>query len=341
MAKKPPLAASANPYRLLEVDPRARPEVIKGAYNALMKVVHPDHGGDEATFTAVTEAYKTLSDPARRAAFDAKAKPGKGTVIGSFRILEELAEGGFGTTYKGEHVRTRMPVCIKYCSEISAQAEEVLVNETNSIWDLKHFGLPVMRDLLTLDDGSLALVMSYEEGPTLEQVVEKIGRIDPEHVAWITERILNALLYLHRHGVVHGDLKPQNIIIKPKEHLVSLIDFGLAMIKPDKGARSSGYTPLFAPPEQEKGGVLLPESDFYSLGMTMIYALSGDLKRTARREIPSDVPEPLCDFIRSLIVRDVLARPNWDKSNVYEDYLDVRKRSFGRGRSDMKPLPGF
>ena len=180
--------------------------------------------------------------------------------------------------------------------------------------------------------------MSYIPGPTIEKIVEKNTKIDPENVCWITERILNALMYLHYHGAVHGDVKPQNIIVQPESHQLTLVDYGLSLIRPTRDSEVKGYTPYFASPEQEQGLTLLPESDFYSLGMTMIYMLGGDV---TRKRVPTNIPNPLCDFIKSLIIRDVLGRPRWDKINLIEKLQEVRNKSFGRVCSYGKKIPGF
>lgn len=328
----------SDPYAILEVSPRASFTVIKAAYRALMAENHPDHKGDDERAKQINAAYALLSDDKKRAKYDADQKPKNGTFIGNYEVLEQIAEGGFGCTYKGRQNLTQELVCIKHCSEVSAAHDKVLIQEAKSIWDLRHYALPAMRDIHRLDDGSLALIMSYIEGPTLEQVIEKTKRLDPEHVAWITERTLNALLYLHHHGVVHGDLKPQNIIVQPKTHSVVLVDFGLAVVKPTASTKSLGYTPVFAPPEQIAGKPLLPESDFYSLGMCMVYALSGDINATKRRDVPAVTPDPMCRFIKKLVVNDPLSRP---RNELFEEFLEVRKQSFGRGRTGMKPIPGF
>lgn len=332
----------ADYYDLLEVSPRARPEVIHAAYRALMREYHPDVlAGSGGAAKQLNVAYGILSDPNERIRYDHDREHLEGKVVSGYRILEQIAQGGFGRTYRGEHVRLGTPVCIKHCSRISPQFEEILVNETKAMWDLRHHAIPAVRDLIKLDDGSLALVMSFIPGPTLEQVIEKAGRLDAEHVAWIAERTLNALMYIHYHGVVHGDLKPQNIIVLPKTHQVSVVDFGLAMVKPKAGMDAKGFTPYFAPPEEIAGRMLLPESDFYSLGMTLIYALSGSIEAVARKEVPKDTPKALCDFIKRLIVREVLERPRWDREDLCETMQRIRIKDFGRSRSGMKPIPGF
>ena len=328
-------------YEILEVSRRARPSVIAAAFHALAREYHPDiPDGERDRFIAITNAHDVLSKPAKKAAYDSRNKTGVGTVVGNYRIMKELAVGGFGTTYLAEHLLAGEPVCIKHCHRVSPVYEEILLKEAKASWDLRHYSLPVMRDFLRLDDGSLALVMSYIPGLTLEQIVKKAGRLDAEHVAWIAERVLNALMYLHYNGVVHGDIKPQNIIVQ-QTHQVVLVDFGLAMVKPGRDSDPKGYTPVFSPPEQLGGSPLVPESDFYSLGMTMLYGLNGSAEGAQRLEVPRETPDPLCAFIKRLIVRSVRDRPNWGKENLCEAIQRVREKSFGRKSSGMKPIPGF
>lgn len=336
------MALDKDYYGLLEVSPRARPEVIHAAYRALMAKYHPDKkSGDEEVAKSISAAYKILSDSSLREQYDHEREHLEGSVVGEYRILEMIARGGFGKTYKGENIILAEPVCLKHCSKISPQYEQILINETKAMWDLRHYAIPAVRGLVKAHDGSMILVMSYIPGPTLEQIIQKAGRLDPEHVAWIAERILNALMYIHYNGIVHGDIKPQNIIVQPDSHHVSMVDFGLSMIKPKTGMDAKGYTPRFAPPEEMAGNTLLPESDFYSLGMTLIYALSGGIDAVARKEVPANTPDALCDFIKRLIVRDILDRPRWDQEDLCETMKKIRKKDFGRRRSGMKPIPGF
>lgn len=257
-------------------------------------------------------------------------------VVGNYRILSQIAEGGFGRTYLAEQMLLGTKVCIKHAINVSRDDELLLMEEAKAIWDLRHFAIPTLRDIIKLDDDSLALVMSYIPGPTLQQLVEKHKKIDPEHVAWITERCINALKYLHFHGVVHGDIKPANIIVQGENHSCVLVDYGLSVIRPAKDSTSKGYTPLYASPEQMNGTPLLPESDFYGLGVTMINALGGDVER---RKVPTHTPDAMCQFIKRLIAPDVLNRPNWRKENIQESFQTVREKSFGRKTSGMKPLP--
>jgi serine/threonine protein kinase len=326
-------------YELLEVSPRARKEVIKAAFKTLMGTYHPDHHMTDRVAKSLNEAHGVLTNDKSRAKYDKERNNVKGTIIGDYKVIKLIAEGGFGKTYLGEQMLVGEKVCIKHALSVSPQDEEILVEETKAVWDLRHYAIPAMRNIVKLDDGSLALIMSYVPGPTLEQIVDDgDDRMDPETVCWITQRVLNVLMYLHYNGVIHGDVKPQNIIVQPDSHMVVLVDYGLSLIRPSRNSSSKGYTPFFAPPEQIKGFTLLPGSDMYALGMTMIYALGGDVKK---KEVPSSVPEPVCEFIKRLIAYDILARPDWEKENLLETLQEIRVESFGRDCSFGKAIPGF
>jgi serine/threonine protein kinase len=323
-------------YDVLEVSPHACSEVIDAAHKALVLLFHPDKVGSNERIKELNNAHSTLKN--NRAEYDRERLRNYGKIIGDYRILEQIAEGGFGITYKGEHVTLKVPVCIKHSSIVSPQNEEILKEEARAIWDLRHYAIPAIRNIIKLDDGSLALIMSYIEGPTLSEVVDKNKGLDPENVCWITERVLNALRYLHFHGVVHGDIKPGNIIIQPDKHMASLVDYGLSMIRPSHDSSSKGFTPFFASPEQERKMALLPESDLFSLGMTMIFALGGDVKK---KKVPGHVPDILCNFIKKLIVYDVLARPKWGNNDLIVELQRVRQNAFKRTCSFGKKIPGF
>jgi serine/threonine protein kinase len=329
---------TTTPYDLLEISPRASEEVIKAAHEALTKKYNPDKKNEKKALEKLDEAREILLDKNKRENYDKKNENLVGKVIGDYKILELIAEGGFGKTYKGEEIPWGFPVCIKHANEISAEDEKILVEEALAIWDLRHYGIPAIRRLLKLPDKSLALVMSYIPGKTLEKIIKEVDSLDPESVCWIAERSLNILKYLHYNGVVHGDVKPKNVIIQPESHNIVLVDYGLSAIRPSGKDENKGYTPYFASPEQKKGKVLVPESDFYSLGMTMIYALGGNVET---KKIPDSVPETFSDFIKRLIVYDVSERPNWEKEDLFDSLVDLRSKLFGRRHSGLKKIPGL
>jgi serine/threonine protein kinase len=321
-----------NHYRTLEVATNASQGVVQAAYRELAK----QHKDDDAYMKRLNAAKEVLLDESRREKYDEGLAPGAGGVLGNYKILKVIAEGGFGRTYLAEHTVLGTKVCIKHAHRISAEDEALLHEEAKIIWDLRHYGIPNLRDTLKLDDGSVALVMSYIPGPTLAEVLEKHPKgLDAEHVAWITERIINILKYLHYHAVVHGDVKPQNVIVEPEKHMVTLVDYGLSAIRPRKDSANKGYTPYFAAPEQIQGKTLLPEADFYGLGMTMIFALGGDVQAKA---VPSHTPDHMCAFIKRLISYNIHGRPRWEDEDIHESFQRIREKDFGRRTSNMKPL---
>lgn len=318
-------------YGILEVSPRARERVIQAAFRELCK----EYPNDSDKLKVLIEAKETLLDAPKRKAYDKDRGLKVGKVIGNYRLISEIASGGFGTTYLGEHTYLKTKVCIKHASEVSPQDEEIMMQEAKAVWDLRHWAIPAVRDIIKLEDGSLAIVQSYIPGPTIANFVEKHGGMEAEHVCWIAERCLNALQYLADNGVVHGDVKPQNVIFQTESHSVVLVDYGLSLVRPRHDTVNKGYTPYFASPEQEKGMTLVPESDLYSLGMTMIYALGGDV---AAKSVPDDTPDEVCKFIKRLIPYQVSSRPNWKSENLCKTISEVRQKAFGRRASNMKPL---
>jgi serine/threonine protein kinase len=322
-----------NHYKTLHLDPGADPEVLKAAYKVLAK----KHGSDDRKLKAVELAGEVLLDPDQRAEYDRQQRKLVGKIVGEYRFLEKIAEGGFGETYKAEHVLNKKLACIKYALNLDPEDETMLIEEAGTIWDLRHYGIPAVKGLLRMPDNKLALVMSYVPGLTLAQYIEHHYQtgMDAEHVAWITERVLNILKYLHMHGVVHGDVKPQNIIIEAEKHTVVVVDYGLSMIKPKGTTPAKGYTPYFAAPEQEAFSPPIPETDLYGLGMTMIFALGGDVEHV---NVPPNTPKAMCAFIKSLIRRDPLKRPKVWQVDLCETIKEVRQQDFGRTASGMKPL---
>lgn len=326
-------------YQTLFLTEEASEDSVKAAYLALQQL--PEF---QPQLAQLSEAFAVLSDKDLRAKYDQRRKaPPLGKKEGNYLYLKKLGEGGFGTTYLAEHTLVGRRVCVKHCKNIR-NGEEALVAEAQSIWDLSHQNVTFMRDMIRCSDGTLALVMKFVPGPTLQKVITSTyeqtrGGLNPQELAWIVERVLYALKFLSIHdGVVHGDLKPGNIIVQWEVHEAILIDFGLAMVKPGRTSQSRGYTEFFSPPEAIEGKTQVPESDLFSLGMTMLYALNGNYEDAAKFRFPPNTPRPMAEFILRLAQRDVLKRPRWENEDLIETFVKVRMASFGRRWSEIRPL---
>ena len=119
--------------------------------------------------------------------------------------------------------------------------------------------------------------MDYIDGRTLEDIVDEKGPIHPEDVCWITERLLGALYYIHFNGVIHSDVKPQNVFVEPSKRDIKLIDFGLSYYKPKSTSKAIGYTPRYAAPEQLTNTKtdITYKADQFAIGVIAYFILTG------------------------------------------------------------------
>lgn len=252
-------------------------------------------------------------------------------IIGSYEIVRQIGEGGFGRTYEARHVRRpKIKACLKQNLNLTDEDAELLGQEAELLAAFTHQSLPAFRDFHAGPDGSYLLAMQFIEGKTLDHSVKKHKAINPEDITWVTQRTLQALYCLHSNGVIHGDVKPNNIIVQPEKHNAYLVDFGLSSIRPKATSKAIGYTSVFASPEVVDGKPPLPESDLYSLGLTMTYALGGD---PITKYIPDHVPAALREYYRQLMEFRPLDRPTWEKGDLIAKLSDIRQEVFGRRRT--------
>lgn len=327
-------------YEVLQLSPRANSVMVEAAFRTLLMAQANTSGqGVDELRQQIVLAHSVLSNPTKRAEYDMNRWNLQGKIVGDFRVLELIAEGATGDIYRGEHVMLGTPVCIKHCAIVSPVARAFSIDEAKGLWDLRHYSLPAIRNILQLADGSMAIVMSYIPGPTWMQMIEKNGAMHPEHVTWLAQRVLNALRYIHLSGgLIHGDINPKKIIIQPARVMAVLVGFDFVVDRATTDSKSKGHNDIFSPLEAIQGLPLLPASDLYSLGMTMIYALSGDLEETRRRSVPENTPEPLCSFIKRIIAEDVLDRPSWENEDLCDTLEQAKVKSFGK-KSRIKPVP--
>lgn len=248
--------------------------------------------------------------------------------FGQYRVLKQIGKGGFGNIYQVEHTLLEEKACLKENINATADDAELLRLEAKVLWRLdEHHSIPSAKDFFKTGKNKFALVMSYIEGDTLEEAVEKNSRLHPEDASWVTERVLGALYYCHCNGVIHSDVKPQNVFVEPAKHDIKLVDFGLSVYKPDSSTLPMGYTPAYAAPELKAHKPPIPETDLYGAGLVMLYALGGDI---AKMSLPADTPKELMDYCDKLLRFDPRERPNWDKENPIERLSDIRQKLFGR-----------
>lgn len=231
----------------------------------------------------------------------------KGQVLQNrYRIVSILGQGGMAAVYRAWHVGLNVPVAVKEMmpqpgidAETLSQLTDQFRQEAQTLARLDHPHLVRVSDFFGQGEKAY-LVMDFVEGESLADCIEREGSLPEEKVLGWAEELLDALAYCHAQGVIHRDVKPQNVIIGPNEQAV-LVDFGLVKLwdpsDPRTKTRMRGMgTPEYAPPEQYdlEMGHTDARSDVYGLGATLYHALSGKAPPTVTlRMAEPEAFEPL------------------------------------------------
>lgn len=213
--------------------------------------------------------------------------------------VRQIGSGGMGVVYEAFDLHLRRKVAVK------RMREELRSDEREKARFLKEARLaaalknPNIVEIYSIeeDGGEIYLVLEFVEGRTLDAVLQERGRIGVAEARGVFKGICSALDAAHRLGIVHGDIKPANIILS-NDGTPKVMDFGLAHLMGDertvKVSRSWG-SPAYMAPEQEEGRIC-PKSDVYSLGVCLYRSLAGKLpeRKNGGFEPPSrlsaDVP---------------------------------------------------
>jgi len=191
--------------------------------------------------------------------------------LGKYRIIEFLGSGSFGSVYYAEDTLLKKPVAIKVQTARAEKSKE-LIEEARTLFELNHENIVRFFNIEIIDD-KIVLVMEPVRGQTLRDVIERQAPLRVEDALNIIKDVLKALDYAHNKGFVHGDIKPENILIS-EEGKIKLADFGLARIlgKGELKPTIAG-TPFYMAPEAWKGEIT-SFSDIYSLGCILFELLT-------------------------------------------------------------------
>lgn len=208
------------------------------------------------------------------------------TLNNRYRLDEILGTGGMAIVYRASDMMLERTVAIKLLRQDFSRDPAFRENfrqEAKAAANLSHPNIVTVHDF-GLDAGRLFIVMEYVPGTDLKSLLKQSGRLSVDETLDLLIQACAGVGYAHRAGLVHCDIKPQNMLITPEKRL-KVVDFGiaraLASILPEEKAEIVWGSPQYFSPEQAAGAAPSPASDVYSLGVIMYEALTGRLPFTA------------------------------------------------------------
>jgi serine/threonine protein kinase len=298
---------------------------------------------------------------------DKKLAPG--TMVGGFRIDRRLGQGGAGTVYAAEEPTIKKRVAIKVLRRALADDDGMAIRferEARAVNEIRHPGIIDVFAIGRLDDGRPYLVMSLLEGCSLRDAIRGAGRIAPAEAWRIAREIADALAAAHDAGVVHRDLKPDNVFLERaagagRHSRVRVLDFGIAKIdvapstpgaEPMKltGTGVPMGTPAYMAPEQWWGAGVTARTDQYALGAVLFEMLAGrppfasqqyvELVQSHVHERPpalADVGASVPEAVEALVAR-LLAKAQDDRFASMSAVIEAGDLAFaGAGASPAEP----
>lgn len=271
----------------------------------------------------------------------------KGDKISEYILVEQIGKGGFGEVWKAKHdilpdkfVAIKIPTDEHYIEHL--RSEGILQHTLDHPNIIKTLGLSVTSS-------PPYFIMELVEGESLREKLKKSGRLPPGEAANIITHVAAALAYAHRRGVVHTDIKPENILID-KGGGARLTDFGLGRVSQNfsaslalegslitKEGRSIAGTLDYMSPEQKQGKDFGSESDIYSLGVVLFETLTGELPQP--QDVPGDLVGGIPPYLDYIFTRCYTraAKRYKDASQLVRD---LRRQRYRPREVPVKVAPG-
>jgi len=201
------------------------------------------------------------------------------TFAGRYQVIEELGKGGMGTVYKVFDSEIKEKVALKLLKPDVASDEETIERFRNEMKLARKIGHKYVCRMYDLGkaEGNYFITMEYVPGEDLKSFIRRSGQLTVGKTVYLARQVLEGLAEAHRLGVVHRDLKPQNIMID-KEGNARIMDFGIARTLAAKGITGAGVmigTPEYMSPEQAEVKEVDQRSDIYSFGVILYEMLAG------------------------------------------------------------------
>jgi serine/threonine-protein kinase len=207
-----------------------------------------------------------------------------------YRLIKKLGEGAMGAVFLAEHIHMRKRFALKILLPEAMASPEIVARferEAIAAGNIEHPGVCAATDFGRLDDGGFFLVLEYVDGQSL-RAINRAGPMSPSRACGIARQILAALAAAHAKGVVHRDMKPENVMIiaAPNgDEVVKVLDFGIAKVDANTLGEGQGTnltrmgaiygTPVYMAPEQAMGKAIDARVDLYAVGVMLHEMITG------------------------------------------------------------------
>jgi alkyl hydroperoxide reductase subunit AhpC len=253
---------------------------------------------------------------------------GPESMLGPYRIEAVVGNGSFGTVFRAWDTLLERRVALKVLAASSTGSASALLAEARAAASLNHPNICIVH-AVTADAPAPVIVMEYLDGRPLSELLER-GPLAIDTATALGRQIAAAMAAAHAQAVVHGDLKPANIMVT-EAGTAKIMDFGLARRhSPSRGAgdqnpavpRGLSGTPAYMSPEQARGQPLLPASDVFALGLILYEMVTGQraiagnglletlglIEHVSPEALARKAPEPFSGILREALVTDVRGR---------------------------------
>ncbi|TMQ06924.1 MAG: hypothetical protein E6J90_07635 [Deltaproteobacteria bacterium] len=279
-------------------------------------------------------------------------------MLGQYELVDVLGQGGMSVVFKGRHNLTNQEVALKILPpELAAhsQVKSRFVDEAKALAALDHPNIVHLYNF-GQDNGHFVLAMQFVEGQTWERMILESERLDWVTSCRIAIDVLRALEYAHGRGVIHRDMKPSNVLVRARDSVATVMDFGIAKMTTSTRLTATGQTMgtvRYMSPEQVRGQEVDLRTDIYSLGATLYESLVGDTPFTGTTHFEimskhlSDVPRrpsklgaAMPGAVEDAVMRSLAKRPEdrFDSAREMRKDLEAALRDNDVGLVETQKL---
>jgi tRNA A-37 threonylcarbamoyl transferase component Bud32 len=307
-------------------DRRRRLDVLLRAHELASQFL-ASPGGDQTRPAGPAKTDQPDAPPDLLSLLAPAEKPGQLGKLGHYEILEVVGQGGMGVVVKAYDPKLHRVVAIKLLAPHLAanpSARQRFEREARAVAAVRNEHVVAIHDVETSGPAPY-LVMEFIGGASLQDRLDKRGRLEVKEILRIGIQAARGLAAAHEQGLVHRDVKPANILLENGVERVKITDFGLARAVDDASLTQSGViagTPLFMSPEQADGKPFDPRSDLFSLGGVLYALCTGHAPFRASgtmavlKRVTEDTPRPIResnpdvpDWLEAIVAKLLAKKP--------------------------------